>query len=179
MLAHLLATSLAILIKSTALAQRARARALPPGPSSSEAAPTVLPHGATRTVPSFSLSLYASAWIAPSSARRHLAAERLPRGLAGFRVMTGIAALVALADVPRRVRPMGPERSRSRILHPAGFLAPAWDDGPCGGWGGYFALMPRYAVGPLAGLDGRTAVPARVWWHGHPQQGPWGEAARP
>jgi MFS family permease len=151
MLAHLVATSLAILIVLRLLLGVAEALVFVAAfAAEADLAP---PERRGEALTFFSLSLYVGIAVGPLIGEAAFAAGGFPAVWVASAVLAGVAALVALAVPETRPAdgrdPVGP----ARLLHPAGLLPGLILMTGVWGMGGYFTLMPPYAVGPL-GLDG-------------------------
>jgi len=151
MVAHLLATSLAILIVLRLLLGVAEALVFVAAfAAEADLAP---PERRGEALTLFSLSLYLGVAVGPLIGEAAFDAGGFPAVWIASAVLAGVAALVALA-VPETRPADGPGPvARPRILHPAGFLPGLILMTGVWGMGGYFTLLPPYAVGPL-GLDG-------------------------
>ncbi|MBA3688203.1 MAG: MFS transporter [Chloroflexi bacterium] len=101
----------------------------------------------------FSLSLYAGIAVGPLIGEAAFDKGGFPAVWIASAVMAGIAALVALAVPETRPADEPGPRAPGRLLHPAGVLPGLILMTGVWGMGGYFTLLPPYAVGPL-GLDG-------------------------
>lgn len=155
MLAHLLASSLAILVLLRLLLGVAEALVFVAAfAAEADLAP---PERRGEALTLFSLSLYVGVAVGPLIGEAAFAAGGFPAVWVASAILAGIAALVALAvpetrpteDPLREPRPAAPRR----LLHPAGILPGLILMTGVWGMGGYFTLLPPYAVGPL-GLDG-------------------------
>jgi predicted MFS family arabinose efflux permease len=151
MLAHLLATSLAILIVLRLLLGVAEALVFVAAfAAEADLAP---PERRGEALTLFSLSLYVGIAVGPLIGEAAFGAGGFPAVWIASAVLAGMAALVALA-VPETRPPDEPGPiAPARILHRAGLLPGLILMTGVWGMGGYFTLMPPYAVGPL-GLDG-------------------------
>ena len=151
MLAHLLATSLGILIVLRLLLGVAEALVFVAAfAAEADLSP---PERRGEALTLFSLSLYLGIAVGPLIGEAAFAAAGFAGVWIASALLAGVAALVALAVPETRPNaepaPVGP----TRILHPAGILPGLILMTGVWGMGGYFTLMPPYAVGPL-GLDG-------------------------
>jgi MFS family permease len=154
MLAHLLASSLAILVVLRLLLGVAEALVFVAAfAAEADLAP---PERRGEALTLFSLSLYVGVAVGPLIGEAAFAAGEFPAVWVASAILAGIAALVALAvpetrpiEDPLQPRPVAPRR----LLHPAGILPGLILMTGVWGMGGYFTLLPPYAVGPL-GLDG-------------------------
>jgi MFS family permease len=151
MVAHLLATSLAILIVLRLLLGVAEALVFVAAfAAEADLAP---PERRGEALTLFSLSLYLGVAVGPLIGEAAFAAGGFPAVWIASASLAGVAALVAMA-VPETRPADGPGPiAPARILHPAGFLPGLILMTAVWGMGGYFTLLPPYAVGPL-GLDG-------------------------
>jgi len=151
MVAHLLATSLVILVVLRLLLGVAEALVFVAAfAAEADLAP---PERRGEALTLFSLSLYVGVAVGPLIGEAAFAAGGFPAVWIASAALAGIAALIALA-VPETRPPDEPGPiAPARILHPAGFLPGLILMTGVWGMGGYFTLMPPYAVGPL-GLDG-------------------------
>ena len=155
MLAHLLASSLAILVGLRLLLGVAEALVFVAAfAAEADLAP---PERRGEALTLFSLSLYVGVAVGPLIGEAAFGAGGFPAVWIASAVLAAIAALVALAvpetrpaedplDEPKPARPR-------RLLHPAGILPGLILMTGVWGMGGYFTLLPPFAVGPL-GLDG-------------------------
>lgn len=151
MLAHLLATSLAILVVLRLLLGVAEALVFVAAfAAEADLAP---PERRGEALTLFSLSLYVGIAVGPLIGEAAFGAGGFPAVWIASAVVAAIAAVTALAvpetrpdDEPGPVAP-------GRLLHPAGVLPGLILMTGVWGMGGYFTLMPPYVVGPL-GLDG-------------------------
>jgi predicted MFS family arabinose efflux permease len=151
MLAHLLATSVAILVLLRLLLGVAEAAVFVAAfAAEADLAP---PERRGEALTLFSLSLYLGVAVGPLIGEAAFDAAGFPAVWIASAVLAGIAALMALA-VPETRPPeeSGPAQP-ARLLHPAGILPGLILMTGVWGMGGYFTLMPPYVVGPL-GLDG-------------------------
>ena len=151
MVAHLLATSLAILIGLRLLLGVAEALVFVAAfAAEADLAP---PERRGEALTLFSLSLYLGVAVGPFIGEAAFGVGGFPAVWIASAALAGIAALVALTmPETRPVDEPGPI-APAVILHPAGFLPGLILMTGVWGMGGYFTLMPPYAVGPL-GLDG-------------------------
>lgn len=151
MLGHLLASSLVILIVLRLLLGVAEAMVFVAAfAAEADLSP---PERRGEALTLFSLSLYVGIAVGPLIGEAAFGAGGFPAVWIASAIIAGIAALVALAVPETRPTgepgPVGP----TRILHPAGILPGLILMTGVWGMGGYFTLVPPYAVGPL-GLDG-------------------------
>jgi len=151
MLAHLLATSLAILVVLRLLLGVAEALVFVAAfAASADLAP---PERRGEALTLFSLSLYVGIAVGPLIGEAAFRAGGFPAVWIASATLAGAAALIALA-VPETRPADGPGPIvPARILHPAGLLPGLILMTGVWGMGGYFTLMPPYVVGTL-GLDG-------------------------
>jgi predicted MFS family arabinose efflux permease len=151
MLAHLLATSLAILVALRLLLGVAEALVFVAAfAAEADLAP---PERRGEALTLFSLSLYVGIALGPLIGEAAFGAAGFPGVWIASAVLAGLAALVALAVPETRPADEPGPLAPARILHPAGLLPGLILMTGVWGMGGYFTLMPPYAVGPL-GLDG-------------------------
>jgi predicted MFS family arabinose efflux permease len=151
MLAHLLASSLAILVALRLLLGVAEALVFVAAfAAEADLAP---PERRGEALTFFSLSLYAGIAVGPLIGEAAFGAGGFAAVWIAAAVMaTGAAGLAAL--VPETRPDTEPETvGAGRLLHRAGMLPGLILLTGIWGMGGYFTLMPPYAVGPL-GLDG-------------------------
>jgi predicted MFS family arabinose efflux permease len=151
MLAHLLATSLAILVVLRLLLGVAEALVFVAAFAAEADLAPASRRGEALTL--FSLSLYLGVAVGPLIGEAAFAAGGFAAVWIASAILAAVAALTAVT-VPE-TRPQGdpaPAHSR-RLLHPAGVLPGLILMTGVWGMGGYFTLMPPYVVGPL-GLDG-------------------------
>jgi len=151
MLAHLLASSLAILLVLRLLLGVAEALVFVAAfAAEADLAP---PERRGEALTFFSLSLYVGIAVGPLIGEAAFAVGEFPAVWIASAVIAGIAGVVALAVPETRPADEPDAVAPTRILHPAGFLPGLILMTGVWGMGGYFTLMPPYAVGPL-GLDG-------------------------
>ena len=151
MLAHLLASSLAILVVLRLLLGVAEALVFVAAfAAEADLAP---PERRGEALTLFSLSLYVGIAVGPLIGESAFGAGGFPGVWIASAVIAGIAALVALAVPETRPADEPGPIAPARILHPAGLLPGLILMTGVWGMGGYFTLMPPYAVGPLD-LDG-------------------------
>lgn len=155
MLAHLLASSLAILVVLRLLLGVAEALVFVAAfAAEADLAP---PERRGEALTLFSLSLYVGVAVGPLIGEAAFAAGDFPAVWVASAILAGIAALVALAVPETRPAedPLPEPRLAAprRLLHPAGILPGLILMTGVWGMGGYFTLLPPYAVGPLD-LDG-------------------------
>ncbi|MEP7040613.1 MAG: MFS transporter [Chloroflexota bacterium] len=151
MLGHLLATSLAFLVVLRLLLGVAEALVF----VAAFAAEADLAPAARRgeALTFFSLSLYVGIAVGPLIGEAAFGAGGFPAVWVASAIVAGIAALVALAVPETRPTDEPGVAAPGRLLHPAGILPGLILMTGVWGMGGYFTLMPPYAVGHL-GLDG-------------------------
>lgn len=151
MLAHLLATSVEILVVLRLLLGVAEALVFVAAfAASADLAP---PERRGEALTLFSLSLYLGVAVGPLIGEAAFDAGGFPAVWIAAAVLAGIAAVTAVV-VPETRPVEEPEPvPRGRLLHPAGILPGLILMTGVWGMGGYFTLMPPYVVGPL-GLDG-------------------------
>lgn len=151
MLGHLLATSLAFLVVLRLLLGVAEALVF----VAAFAAEADLAPAARRgeALTFFSLSLYVGIAVGPLIGEAAFGAGGFPAVWIASAIVAGIAALVALAVPETRPTDEAGVAAPGRLLHPAGILPGLILMTGVWGMGGYFTLMPPYAIGPL-GLDG-------------------------
>jgi predicted MFS family arabinose efflux permease len=151
MLAHLLASSVAILVVLRLLLGAAEAFVFVAAfAAEADLAP---PGRRGEALTLFSLSLYAGVAVGPLIGEAAFGAGGFPAVWVAAAAMAGFAAFVALA-VPETRPPDGDGPVEAgRLLHPAGLLPGLILMLGIWGMGGYFTLLPPFAVGPL-GLDG-------------------------
>lgn len=151
MLAHLLATSLAILLVLRLLLGVAEALVFVAAfAAEADLAP---PERRGEALTLFSLSLYLGVAVGPLIGEAAFAVGGFPAVWIASAALAGIAALIALVVPETRPAVEPGPIAPARILHPAGFLPGLILMTGVWGMGGYFTLMPPYAVGPLD-LDG-------------------------
>lgn len=151
MLGHLLATSLAVLLGLRLLLGVAEALVFVAAfAAEADLAP---PERRGEALTLFSLSLYLGVAVGPLIGEAAFAAGGFPAVWIASAVLAGVAALTALAVPETRPADEPGPIAPARILHPAGLLPGLILMTGVWGMGGYFTLVPPYAVGPL-GLDG-------------------------
>jgi MFS family permease len=151
MLAHLLASSLAILVVLRLVLGVAEAFVFVAAfAAEADLAP---PERRGEALTFFSLSLYAGIAVGPLIGEAAFGAGGFAAVWIAAAVVAGIAALVALAVPETRPAEAVGQGHSGRLLHPAGILPGLILMTGIWGMGGWFTLMPPYAVGPL-GLDG-------------------------
>lgn len=151
MLAHLLASSLAILVVLRLLLGVAEAMVFVAAfAAEADLAP---PERRGEALTLFSLSLYVGIAVGPLIGEAAFGIGGFPAVWIASAVIASVAALVALAVPETRPDEEPGPAPPARLLHPAGLLPGLILMTGVWGMGGYFTLMPPYAVGPL-GLDG-------------------------
>jgi MFS family permease len=151
MLAHLLATSLAILVVLRLLLGVAEALVFVAAfAAEADLSP---PERRGEALTLFSLSLYVGIAVGPLIGETAFSVGGFPGVWIASAALAAVAALVALAVPETRPAAAPGPLAPARILHPAGLLPGLILMTGVWGMGGYFTLMPPYAVGPL-GLDG-------------------------
>ena len=151
MLAHLLATSVAILVVLRLLLGVAEALVFVAAFAAEADLAPAERRGEALTL--FSLSLYLGVAVGPLIGEAAFDAGGFPAVWVASAVLAGVAALTAL-PVPETRPPEEPGPAQpGRLLHPAGMLPGLILMTGVWGMGGYFTLMPPYVVGPLD-LDG-------------------------
>lgn len=151
MLAHLLATSVAILVVLRVLLGVAEAAVFVAAfAAEADLAP---PERRGEALTLFSLSLYLGVAVGPLIGEAAFDAGGFAAVWIASAALAGVAAITALAVPETRPQEESGPAQHARLVHPAGVLPGLILMTGVWGMGGYFTLMPPYVVGPL-GLDG-------------------------
>ena len=151
MLAHLLVTSVAILVVLRLLLGVAEALVFVAAFAAEADLAPASRRGEALTL--FSLSLYLGIAVGPLIGEAAFDAGGFPAVWIASAVLAAVAALTAVAVPETRPQDDPAPAHPRRLLHPAGVLPGLILMTGVWGMGGYFTLMPPYVVGPL-GLDG-------------------------